>query len=76
MDFAEAIFDHSTPAHVRQENAFLPGRIAPLQGDVWDLSGRLALALREPSATTFAQRRSDGPFVAAIGASLGEGERP
>ena len=51
MNAIDPTDEDALPAHMRRENAFLRTRIAQLQGEVWDLSGRLAQALQPPGYT-------------------------
>jgi hypothetical protein len=46
MDRAHLTNEDALPVHLRRENDYLRTRIAQLQGEVWDLSGRLAQALQ------------------------------
>jgi hypothetical protein len=54
---------HDQTAWLRRENEHLTARCAALQGEVWDLSSRLANALRrlDGGAAPIGQRHSDMP---------------
>jgi len=56
MDRAHLTNEDALPVHLRRENDYLRIRIAQLQGEVWDLSGRLAQALQPSSRTTAVPR--------------------
>ena len=62
MNRAHSTNEDVLPVHLRRENDYLRTRIAQLQGEVWDLSGRLAQAL-QPAGHTAAARPAE-PAVA------------